>query len=104
MGAQIAFVCSDHFLPEDYETNRSILRTLGIDTKNARLKRDAVPTQNLPLGASPKKRRRSELRRTSRGMAPLNHTPRLPTRALKAGRSYWQLSLLELVPGSYSDP
>ncbi|KAL1471359.1 hypothetical protein MTO96_039981 [Rhipicephalus appendiculatus] len=60
MGTQIGFVCSDHFLPEDYETNLNILRSLGFDTKNARLKRDAVPTQNLSLGAPPRKRRRSE--------------------------------------------
>ncbi|KAH7955451.1 hypothetical protein HPB52_000901 [Rhipicephalus sanguineus] len=53
---QIGFVCSDHFLPEDYETNLKILRSLGSDTKNARLKRDAVPTQNLSLGAPPRKR------------------------------------------------
>ncbi|KAH7969855.1 hypothetical protein HPB52_022376 [Rhipicephalus sanguineus] len=60
MGTQIGFVCSDHFLPEDYETNLKILRSLGFDTKNAHLKRDAILTQNLSLGARPRKRGRSE--------------------------------------------
>ncbi|KAH7976001.1 hypothetical protein HPB52_007389 [Rhipicephalus sanguineus] len=54
------FVCSDHFLPEEYQTNLNVLRSLGLDTKNARLKRDAVPTQNLLLDAPPKKLRRRQ--------------------------------------------
>ncbi|KAH6942161.1 hypothetical protein HPB50_001684 [Hyalomma asiaticum] len=58
-GPQIGFVCSNHFLPEDYEMNLDVLRSLGMATKNARLRRDAVPTQRLHI-ASLKKRRRSE--------------------------------------------
>ncbi|KAK8781342.1 hypothetical protein V5799_017318 [Amblyomma americanum] len=60
MGSQTGYVCSEHFLPGDYETNLDVLRSLGMDLKNARIKRDAVPTQNLSPGAPPKKRRRSE--------------------------------------------
>ncbi|XP_077519942.1 uncharacterized protein LOC144129728 [Amblyomma americanum] len=60
MGSQTGYVCSEHFLPGDYETNLDVLRRLGMDLKNARIKRDAVPTQNLSPGAPPKKRRRSE--------------------------------------------
>ncbi|KAH7952367.1 hypothetical protein HPB52_022041 [Rhipicephalus sanguineus] len=54
LGSESGFVCSDHFLPEEYQTNLNVLRSLGLDTKNARLKRDAVPTQNLLLDAPPK--------------------------------------------------
>ncbi|KAL3184466.1 hypothetical protein MRX96_031758 [Rhipicephalus microplus] len=60
MGSGSGFVCSDHFLPQDYETNLNVLRSLGFDTKNARLKRDAIPTQNLLLDAPLKKLRRCE--------------------------------------------
>ncbi|KAH8019404.1 hypothetical protein HPB51_019377 [Rhipicephalus microplus] len=57
LGSECGFVCSDHFLPQDYETNLNVLPSLGFDAKNARLKRDAVPTQNLLLDAPPKKLR-----------------------------------------------
>ncbi|KAH6920774.1 hypothetical protein HPB50_028237 [Hyalomma asiaticum] len=70
MGTLIGFVCSDHFLPEDYETNLNVLRSLGMDTKHARLKRDAVPTQN--LGAPPRKRRRSEVNLRIASTAPVH--------------------------------
>ncbi|XP_075741565.1 uncharacterized protein LOC119169768 [Rhipicephalus microplus] len=61
MSSGSGFVCSDHFLPQDYETNLNVLRSLGFDTKNARLKRDAIPTQNLLLDAPLKKLRRCEI-------------------------------------------
>ncbi|KAH7987063.1 hypothetical protein HPB51_026565 [Rhipicephalus microplus] len=60
LGSERGFVCSDHSLPQDYETNLNVLRSLGFEKKNARLKRDAVPTQNLLLDAPPKKLRRCE--------------------------------------------
>ncbi|KAH8023030.1 hypothetical protein HPB51_010387 [Rhipicephalus microplus] len=61
LGSESEFVCSDHFLPQDYETNLNVLRSLGFQTINARLKRDAVPTQNLLLDAPPKKLSRCEV-------------------------------------------
>ncbi|KAG0430905.1 hypothetical protein HPB47_022265 [Ixodes persulcatus] len=41
-------------------TNIQVWQGLGLDTKHARLKSDAVPTQNLWFSSPPRKRRRSE--------------------------------------------
>ncbi|KAM7303202.1 zinc finger protein 526-like [Ixodes scapularis] len=61
IGDRVGHLCSDHFLPGDYETNIQVRQSLGLDTKHARLKSEAVPTQNLWFSAPPRKRRRSEV-------------------------------------------
>ncbi|KAH8041825.1 hypothetical protein HPB51_018619 [Rhipicephalus microplus] len=33
LGSESGFVCSDHFLPQDYETNLNVLRSLGFEKK-----------------------------------------------------------------------
>ncbi|XP_042146517.1 uncharacterized protein LOC121835986, partial [Ixodes scapularis] len=60
IGDRVGHLCSNHFLPGDYETNIQVRQSLGLDTKHARLKSDAVPTQNLWFNSPPRKRRRSE--------------------------------------------
>ncbi|KAG0409860.1 hypothetical protein HPB47_013029, partial [Ixodes persulcatus] len=60
IGDRVDHLCSDHFLPGDYETNIQVRHSLGLDTKHARLKSDAVSKQNLWFSAPPRKRRRSE--------------------------------------------
>ncbi|CAN7937662.1 unnamed protein product, partial [Ixodes hexagonus] len=60
IGRSQGYVCSDHFLTGDYDMNIEVRRSLGLDTKRARLKPDAVPTQHLWFDAPPKKRTRSE--------------------------------------------
>ncbi|KAG0445342.1 hypothetical protein HPB47_016444 [Ixodes persulcatus] len=60
IGDRVGHLCSDHSLPGDYEMNIQVRQSLGLDTKHARLKSDAVPMQNLWFSAPPRKRRRSE--------------------------------------------
>ena len=54
------YVCSDHFLPDQFETNLS-LEVLGVKSR-ARLKRDAVPSI-FEFGPERKKARTSTVRR-----------------------------------------
>ncbi|CAN7938164.1 unnamed protein product, partial [Ixodes hexagonus] len=55
IGRSQGYVCSDHFLTGDYDMNIEVRRGLGLDTKRARLKPDAVPAQHLWFDAPPKK-------------------------------------------------
>ncbi|XP_042150098.1 uncharacterized protein LOC121838098 [Ixodes scapularis] len=50
------YLCSHHFLTGEYDMNIEVRRSLGLDTKRARLKPDAVPTQHLWFDAPPRKR------------------------------------------------
>ncbi|KAM7309493.1 uncharacterized protein ISCGN_013124 [Ixodes scapularis] len=79
IGDRVGHLCSNHFLPGDYETNIQVRQSLGLDTEHARLKSDAVPTQNLWFNSPPRKRRRSE--RTN--LTPHPHEPFIP-RAFKS--------------------
>lgn len=60
IGGYFGYICSEHFRPEDYETNPEVRRSLGLDVKRLRLKGDVVPTQNLRFGAPQRKLRAVE--------------------------------------------
>uniref|UniRef100_A0A147BCR0 Putative the thap domain is a dna-binding domainthe thap domain is a dna-binding domain protein n=2 Tax=Ixodes ricinus TaxID=34613 RepID=A0A147BCR0_IXORI len=61
IGRSQGYLCSHHFLAGDYDMNIEVRRSLGLDTKRARLRPDAVPTQHLWFDAPPKKRRSEDL-------------------------------------------
>ncbi|CAN7948286.1 unnamed protein product, partial [Ixodes pacificus] len=54
IGRSQGYLCSHHFSTGDYDMNIEVRRSLGLDTKRARLKPDAVPTQHLWFDAPPK--------------------------------------------------